>query len=103
MPAYAAHVEVSVTKTPPRRPRVAARSSAESELYALLEEISTWDDAMLLHMHERFSTSRLFRVRYRPDGPLTERAIILRNAAQAEIDVRGLNPPADERDEGAST
>jgi len=103
MPAYAAHVEVSVTKTPPRRPLVAARSSAESELYALLEEISTWEDAMLLHMHKRFSTSRLFRVRYMPDGPLTERAIMLRNAAQAEIEVRGLNPPSDEHDEDAPT
>lgn len=94
--AYAAYVEVSVTKTPPRHPLVAPRSSAETELLALLDEIPSWPDAMLVHMHKRFGTSRLFRVHHDPEGPLTERALTLRAAALDEMGRRGLEALADD-------
>lgn len=96
MTAYAAYVEVPVNKTPPRHPLVAPRLNADSELLALLEEIPSWPDAMLVHMHKRFSTSRLFRVRHEPDGPLTERAAALRDAAFAEMERRGLRAPVED-------
>lgn len=95
MTACAAFVEVPVTIMPPERPRVAPRLKAESELRSLLEEIPGWPDAMLVHMHKRFSTSRLFRVHHDPAGPLTARAEALRDAALAEMERRGLQalPP----------
>ncbi len=98
MTAYAAYVEVSVTKTPIRHPLVAPRASAETELSALLDEIPGWPDAMLVHMHKRFGTSRLFRVHHDPDGPLTASALTLRAAALEEMDRRGLEALAE--DEG---
>ena len=75
---------------PPNRSLVAPRAQAESELRALLDEIPTWSDAMLLHMHHRFGTGRLFRVRHGTEEVLTEGAKRLRMAARDEIDRRGL-------------
>ena len=98
MTAYAAYVEVSVKKTPPRHPLVAPRSSAETELLALLDEIPGWPDAMLVHRHKRFGTSRLFRVHHDPDGPLTEHAMTLRAAARDEMSRRGLDALAEDQD-----
>ncbi|SDG50075.1 hypothetical protein SAMN04487974_103230 [Pelagibacterium luteolum] len=95
MSASAAFLEVSVTSSPPERPRVAPRLNAEAELLHLLEEIPTWPDAMLVHMHKRFVSSRLFRVHHDPNGPLTKRAERLRDAALAEMRVRGLQAPPD--------
>jgi len=96
MAACAAYVEVSVTKTPPRAPLVAPRPTAEAELRALLDEIPSWPDAMLTHMHERFGASRLFRVHHDPDGPLTGHARILRAAAREEMARRGLPTPSED-------
>ncbi len=90
MTMIATYVDLPVTNMPPERPRVPPRTNADSELRALLEEIPTWPDAMLIHMHERFGTSRLFRVRHDPAGELTERAKQLRDAAYHEMTVRGL-------------
>lgn len=98
MTAGTAYVDISVTKPPIRHPLVAPRSSADGELKALLDEIPTWSDTMLVHMHKRFGTSRLFRVHHAPDGELTERAKTLRAAALEEMDRRGLAPLADEAD-----
>lgn len=98
MASCAAYVEVSVTNTPPRPSRVAPRSSAQSELQALLDEIPTWPDAMLTHMYTRFGSSRLFRLHHDADGPLTERAQQLRFAALCELERRGLEIPSDEVD-----
>ena len=69
---------------------------AESELQALLDEIPTWPDAMLVHMHERFGTSRLFRVHHDPEGPLTASAEKLRAAAREEMERRGLPTPSED-------
>ncbi|AEQ52187.1 hypothetical protein KKY_2178 [Pelagibacterium halotolerans B2] len=77
---------------------MAPRSSAESELSALLDEIPSWPDAMLVHMHKRFGTSRLFRVHHDPDGPLTQRALTLRAAAFEEMSRRGLEALAEDED-----
>lgn len=93
MSASSALVEVSVTSSPPERPRVAPRLNAEAELLSLLEEIPTWSDAMLVHMHKRFVSSRLFRVHHAPNGPLTRQAERLRDATIAEMGVRGLQVP----------
>ena len=98
MASCAAYVEVSVTNTPPRPSRVAPRSSAESELQALLDEIPTWPDAMLAHMYTRFGSSRLFRLHHDAEGPLTERAQQLRFAALCELERRGLEIPSDKTD-----
>lgn len=92
MTAGTAYVDISVTKPPLRHPLVAPRSSADDELKALLVEIPTWPDTMLVHMHKRFGTSRLFRVRHDPAGELTERAKTLRDAAFAEMERRGIAP-----------
>lgn len=92
MTAGTAYVDISVTKPPLRHPLVAPRSSAEDELKALLEEISTWSDTMLVHMHKRFGTSRLFRVHHDPEGELTDRAMALRAEALAEMERRGIAP-----------
>lgn len=80
-----------VTTMPPERPRVAPRLDAEAELKSLLDEIPAWPDSMLIHMHKRFTTSRLFRVHHEPGGPLTGRAEILRDATRSEMDRRGLS------------
>lgn len=96
MTACAAYVEVSVTKTPPRGPLVAPRSTAESELRALLDEIPTWPDAMLVHMYRRFGSSRLFRIHHDPNGPLTDSARKLRAAALEEMERRGLPIPSED-------
>ncbi|WP_147276054.1 hypothetical protein [Pelagibacterium lacus] len=87
-----------MTTRPPEPPRIAPRSKSESEMRALLDEIPSWPDAMLLHMHKRFATSRLFRVHHDPHGPLTERAVLLRDAAGTEIALRGLSPLAETGD-----
>jgi hypothetical protein len=75
---------------------VAPRPSAETELLALLDEIAGWPDVMLVHMHKRFGTSRLFRVHHDPDGPLTEHAMTLRAAALEEMTRRGLEALAED-------
>lgn len=98
MASCTAYLDVSVTDFSPRRPLVPPRSSAASELQALLEEIPTWSDTMLTHMYKRFGSSRLFRLHHRVDGPLTERAQQLRFAALAELERRGLKIPSDEAD-----
>ncbi|WP_196257932.1 hypothetical protein [Pelagibacterium limicola] len=69
---------------------VRPRPQAQAELQALLDEIPQWDDEMLLHMHKRYSESRLFRVHHAADGELTERAKLLLDATGAELAVRGL-------------
>ena len=96
MSAGAAYLEVPVTTRPPERMLVVPRQKAEAELQSLLDEISTWPDAMLEHMHKRVSTSRLFRVRHDPEGPLTARAETLRDAALAEMQLRGLQALPDD-------
>lgn len=88
--AQSAAVEAEVKLDTPQRPKIAPRGKADAELAALLAEIPTWPDSMLVHMHKRFATSRLFRRRHDPRGPLTDRALVLRHAALAEIQRRGL-------------
>ena len=95
MTASVAYLEVSVTKPPLRHPLVTPRSSAEDELKSLLDEIPTWSDTMLVHMHKRFATSRLFRVHHDPNGALTDRAVTLRAAVGDELARRGLPLSAD--------
>jgi hypothetical protein len=95
MTAGAAYLEVSVTKPPLLRPLVTPRASAEGELKSLLDEIPTWSDTMLVHMHKRFATSRLFRVHHDPQGALTARAVTLRAAVGDELSRRGLPLYAD--------
>jgi len=74
---------------PPRIPR---RAAAAAEIDALLAEIPTWDDHLLLHMHRRYLTSRLFRVRYDPQGELTPAARRLLITVEEEIARRALDP-----------
>lgn len=77
---------------------VPSLSRAEAELQALLTEIPTWDDALLVHMHKRYGASRLFRVHHAPDGPLTPRAQTLLAAVEAEMHRRGLAPDQTSQD-----
>lgn len=76
-------------------PLIPPRKAAGAEFDALLSEITTWTDEMLVHMYARFGTSRLFRVHHDPEGPLTDRAIILRYACRDEMERRGLPVPED--------
>lgn len=72
--------------------RIPRRAAATAEIDALLAEIPTWDDRLLLHMHRRYLTSRLFRVRYNPEAELTPAARRLLITVEEEIARRNLEP-----------
>lgn len=74
-------------------PLVPERAAAEAELRALVAEMPSWEDDMLLYMYARFGTSRLFRVRHDLGNEMTPRAQALRQAAAEEIARRGLALP----------
>lgn len=67
-------------------------TQSQVELEALLAEIPTWDNHILLHMNSRFRDSKLFRVFHQPDAELTPRAKILLEATLAEMKKRDLSP-----------
>ena len=70
--------------------RVPKRAEADVEARKLLAEIPDWDDRLLLYMHRRFRTSRLFRLHHRPEGEMTPMAAQLLATADAEIARRNL-------------